>query len=53
MAIESAFSVEMIERVMREWEEEHPGQRAVEMSPEEFADRMMTEIKASARVEPL
>ena len=49
-ATQITFSVEMVERVLREWEEENPGKDAtMDMGSDEFARRMMVEIKASAR----
>ena len=50
MAVEVSFSVEMIEKVLREWEEENPGKDAIDMGSDEFSRRMMVEIKASARI---
>jgi hypothetical protein len=47
--IELSFGPEMIERVLAEWEAEHPGCHALEMTPDEFARRMMIEIRAGAR----
>lgn len=41
-------SPEIVERIMREWEAEHPGCSAEQMTPEEFADRMMQAMRASA-----
>lgn len=46
------ISPEMIEEVLSEWEAEHPGKNAREMSEDEFADRMMAKITASARIIP-
>lgn len=49
-AIEVSFSPEMIELVLSEWEEEHPGKDAtIDMGADEFSRRMMIEIYASAR----
>jgi hypothetical protein len=47
--LEISLSPEMVERVMREWQEEHPGVAIREMSSDEFARRMMIEVRASAR----
>jgi acyl-CoA synthetase (AMP-forming)/AMP-acid ligase II len=48
--VEVSFSPEMIERVLTEWEEEHPGRNATrDMGADEFTRRMMAEIRASAR----
>jgi hypothetical protein len=42
-----------VEAVIREFELEHPGKTARDMSPAEFADRVMKKIKASAKMMPL
>lgn len=48
--VEVHFSPEVIERVLSEWEEEHPGKDAMkDMGADEFSRRMMIEINASAR----
>jgi hypothetical protein len=41
-------SPKIIERIMREWEAEHPGCSAEQMTSEEFAKRMMQAMYASA-----
>jgi hypothetical protein len=42
-----------IEAVMGEFEREHPGKSALrDMRPEEFADKMMAKILATARMTP-
>jgi hypothetical protein len=51
-SVELSFSVEMIERVLREWQEENPLRTPESMTSDEFAQRMMIEIKASARIAP-
>lgn len=48
-AIELQLGPAMIEEVMREWEREHPGRDASEMTSKEFADRMMAKMFATAR----
>jgi hypothetical protein len=51
--VEIEITPEMIERVLTEWGDEHPGRDAtVDMNPDEFARRMMLEIRASARLLP-
>jgi hypothetical protein len=52
-AVELTLSPEMVARVLAEWEEEHPGQDAtLDMGEDEFARRMMIEIRASIRQVP-
>jgi predicted secreted Zn-dependent protease len=46
------MSEDMVEAVMREWELEHPGRTAREMTSGEFADRMMEKVVASAKFVP-
>ena len=41
------MSLEMIEEVYNEWSKE-TGRRPTDMTPKEFADRMMIKVKASA-----
>jgi hypothetical protein len=49
--VEIEITPEMIERVLTEWGDEHPGKYSVtDMDPDEFARRMMLEIRASARL---
>jgi hypothetical protein len=48
--VQIEISKDMIEQVMREWESEHPGCLVIDMSPDEFADRMMKKIMASAKI---
>ena len=48
-SVELTLSREMVERVMLAWENEHPTQSVVDMTADEFADRMMEQIMASAR----
>jgi len=43
------LSEDMIEEVCREYELEHPGRTAEAMSAEEFSDRIMVKINASAK----
>lgn len=51
--VELTIAPEMIERVLTEWEDEHPGKDAtVDMGPDEFARRVMIEVQASARLLP-
>ena len=51
--VEISMSPEMIEEVFAEWEAEHPGRRAhFDMGADEFANRMMVKIRASARIIP-
>lgn len=51
--VEISISPEMIEQVFLEWEAEHPGRRAnMDMGEDEFANRMMAKIRASARIIP-
>lgn len=51
--VELTISREMVEQVLTEWEQEHPGQDAFpDMGEDEFADRMMAKITASARLLP-
>lgn len=47
--LELQVGPDMIDQVMKEFEAENPGKKADEMSPSEFADRMMKKMKASAR----
>jgi hypothetical protein len=44
------MSPEMVEQVMSEWEAQHPGQSVRDMGGDEFANRMMIKIRASARI---
>ena len=46
--IQIDLSAASIEEVMREWEREHPGRDATEMSSKEFADRVMAKMMDSA-----
>ena len=46
---ELTLSREMVERVMLGWENEHPTQSVADMTADEFADRMMEQIMASAK----
>jgi len=48
--VEFALSNQMILDVVREYEDEHPGQDGWKMDSKEFADRMMKKVAASARV---
>jgi uncharacterized SAM-dependent methyltransferase len=41
-------SVDMIERVYREWLAQHPGCTLRDLTPEEFSARMMQAMRASA-----
>jgi hypothetical protein len=51
--VELAITREMIERVLAEWEQEHPGGNPMlDMGEDEFARRMMIEVRASARLLP-
>jgi hypothetical protein len=51
--VELTITPEMIERVLTEWDDEHPGKDAtLDMGPDEFARRMMIEVRASARLLP-
>ena len=51
--VEISITPEMIERVLREWEQEHPGADAtLDMGEDEFARRVMIEVRASARLLP-
>lgn len=50
--IEMSWTPETVERVMRQWEAEHPGMSARDMGSEEFATRMMNELRASAKHGP-
>ena len=52
MSNEISFSLEMMERVLREWQEENPLRSPNSMTSVEFAQRMMAEIRASARIVP-
>lgn len=52
MNVELSFSAEMIERVLREWQEENPLRSPNSMTSAEFAQRMVAEIRASARIVP-
>ena len=46
-------SVDMIERVYREWLAQHPGCTLHDLTPEEFSARMMQAMRASAVRLPL
>jgi hypothetical protein len=50
--VEISMSPEMVEQVMSEWEAQHPGQSVRDMGADEFANRMMVKIRASARIIP-
>jgi hypothetical protein len=51
--MEVSLLPEMIERVIEEWEQEHPGRNAtVDMDGDEFARRLMIEVHASLRMVP-
>ncbi len=43
------ISPELIEEVYNEWSKE-TGRRPTDMTPKEFADRMMVKVKAAAKV---
>lgn len=47
---ELSFSPEIIETIMREWESEHPGCDASTMDAQEFADRFIEKLYATAQV---
>lgn len=49
--VEISITPEMIERVFREWEAEHPGKHGhLDMGADEFARRMMLKIRDTARI---
>jgi hypothetical protein len=51
--VELSISPEMIERVLAEWEAENPGRDATrDMGEDEFARRVMAEVRAGARLVP-
>lgn len=47
--LELQLGTSMIEQVMADYEREHPGHNASEMTGKEFADRMMAKMKETAR----
>lgn len=49
--VEISITPEMIEQVFAEWEADHPGRLGhIDMGEDEFAKRMMTKLRASARI---
>lgn len=48
--VELQIGPTMIEEVMKDYEREHPGHDASEMTSTEFADRMMAKVMDTARV---
>lgn len=48
-SVELQIGADMLEQVMKEYEAENPGRTAIEMTPKEFADRMMAKTMATAR----
>jgi hypothetical protein len=47
--IELRAGTSMIEQVIADYEREHPGHDAAEMTGKEFTDRMMEKMKETAR----